>query len=341
MFVELDFCHWDAIGEVVSMEIGSPGTRREYVARINRVIDYLRENLDRNPTLKELADVAAFSPFHFHRIFKAMMGESINEYVNRLRLQKAANLLRNNPNDSITEISFRCGFSSSSNFARAFRRHYGCTAGEFRTGDIRKMGEPIRNIGMSNRKYGEDGPSQMGYNLDEGSMTQNHLRRYQDMKVEVKNLPPYRVAYVRVIEGYGTGKIKPAFDKVIKWAGARDLMGPDTLILGIGLDDPRVTPTDKCRYDACVTVPPNTKGEGDVGVYDIPGGKYAIYRFEGQYAKIHEEMGRAWNDLMGGWFPDSGYQPDHRPCFEIYRESEEELKAGKFVVDICEPVKPL
>ena len=118
-------------------------------------------------------------------------------------------------------------------------------------------------------------------------------------------------------------------------------MGPETLILGIGLDDPRVTPTEKCRYDACVTVPPNTKGEGDVGVYDIPGGKYAVYRFEGQYAKIYEEMGRAWNDLMGGWFPDSGYQPDDRPCFEIYRESEEELKTGNFVVDICEPVKPL
>jgi AraC family transcriptional regulator len=161
------------------------------------------------------------------------------------------------------------------------------------------------------------------------------------MNVDVKNLPGYHVAYVRVLDGYQSQKIKPAFQKVLAWAGARDLLGPQTLVLGVSLDNPEVTPADKCRYDACVTVPPATKGEGEIGVYDIAAGKYAVYRVEGDYAKIHEQLGKAWDALMGDWFPDSGYQPDDRPCFEIYHETEAQMKAGQYIVDICEPVKPL
>ena len=102
-----------------------------------------------------------------------------------------------------------------------------------------------------------------------------------------------------------------------------------------------MTPADKCRYDACIIVPAGTKGEGEVGMYKIPEGKYAIYRTELEEATINEQIGKAWDDLMGGWFPDNGYQSDDRPCFEIYRETEEERKACKFIVYLCEPVKPL
>jgi AraC family transcriptional regulator len=166
-------------------------------------------------------------------------------------------------------------------------------------------------------------------------------RRYDEMKVEVKKLPVYTVAYVRVMEGLDSRKIVPAFQKVITWAGARNLIDENTLILGVSLDDPTVTPPEKCRYDACATVPPGTRGAGEVGVYDLPGGDYALYRVTGSYAAINTELERAWQDLMAGWFPESGYQPDDRPCFEIYRETEEEMKAGKYIVDLCESVRPL
>ena len=62
----------------------------EYAQRINRVIDYLRGNLDRQVKLKELARVACLSEFHFHRIFGAVSGETVNNFTNRLRLEKAA-----------------------------------------------------------------------------------------------------------------------------------------------------------------------------------------------------------------------------------------------------------
>ena len=166
-------------------------------------------------------------------------------------------------------------------------------------------------------------------------------RRNNVMKVEVKQLPGWQVAYIRVMDGYKSAEIKPAFRRVINWAQARELVGPDTVVLGVSLDNPDVTPADKCRYDACISVSPATKPEGEVGIYDIPAGKYAVYRTEGTYADINAELGQAWNTLMGDWFPDSGYQPDDRSCFEIYRETEEQALSGKYIVDICEPVKPL
>jgi len=329
-------------------------TRKEYIARINRVINYIGENLYGRLTLEELAEVAAFSPFHFHRIFKAMVGENINEFISRLRLERAATRLINNPDATITEISIECGFSSSSHFARAFKRYFGYSATQYRKminnkEEISQKGnrEQISNIdqtiskyGITNSNHGKDIPPDHMYNFSDRFINLNQ-RRNEGMKVEVKNLPGYHVAYIRVMGGLNTEKISPAFDKVITWAKARDLIGPETLYIGVALDNPYVTPADKCRYDACITVPPGTKGEGEVGIYEIPKGKYAVYRTEGEEAKINEQIGKAWDDLIGGWFPDSGYQSDDRPCFEIYRETEEEKKAGKFVVDLCEPVKPL
>ena len=94
----------------------------EYAPRINRVIDYLRGNLDRQVKLKELARVACLSEFHY-RIFGAVSGETLNNFTNRLRLEKAARLLRYS-GQSMTDIALDCGFSSSATFSRAFRSGY-------------------------------------------------------------------------------------------------------------------------------------------------------------------------------------------------------------------------
>src|SRR5262252_3214978 len=110
----------------------------EYAQRINRVIDYLSENLDRQVKLEELAKVACFSEFHFHRIFRAVSGETLNSFTTRLRLEKAARLLRYS-GQSLTNIALDCGFSSPATFSRAFRSGYGTTPRQFRkSGQIQK-----------------------------------------------------------------------------------------------------------------------------------------------------------------------------------------------------------
>src|SRR5215467_6244799 len=107
-----------------------PQANSEYARRINRVIDYIRDNLDCTVTLEELAKVACFSEFHFHRIFSAVSGETLNNFTNRLRLEKAARLLRYSDR-SLTDIALDCGFSSSATFSRAFRSGYDTSPSQF------------------------------------------------------------------------------------------------------------------------------------------------------------------------------------------------------------------
>jgi AraC family transcriptional regulator len=66
------------------------GSRGEYTARINRVLDHVHENLDGDLSLRALARVARFSPHHFHRIFSALVGETCHQFVRRVRLERAA-----------------------------------------------------------------------------------------------------------------------------------------------------------------------------------------------------------------------------------------------------------
>ena len=98
--------------------------RQEYISRINRVIDYIEANLQEELSLNSLADVSNFSRFHFHRIFKSMVGETLNQFINRIRIEKAASQLIINPRKSITEIAFDCGFSGSASFSRSFKEMY-------------------------------------------------------------------------------------------------------------------------------------------------------------------------------------------------------------------------
>ena len=102
--------------------------QEEYISRVNRVIDYIESYYEKPLQLEELVDVASFSPFHFHRIFKALVGETLNRFINRIRIEKAASKLIDNPNKSITEIAFDYGFSGSASFARAFREAFNMSA---------------------------------------------------------------------------------------------------------------------------------------------------------------------------------------------------------------------
>lgn len=165
------------------------------------------------------------------------------------------------------------------------------------------------------------------------------------MNVDVKVLPTYHVAYIRHISGYSKGEfnsaIGEAFQRVCSWAGARDLLGPDTLVFGIPYDNPDITPKDRCRYDACVTIPVHvTAGSGEVGVQEIAGGKYAVSRIEvpsDQTRVIGETVDR----LYGEWLPASGYTADDKPALEIYYEDHGKPPGTWIKVDYCLPIKPI
>jgi len=157
-----------------------------------------------------------------------------------------------------------------------------------------------------------------------------------EMNVEVKELPELHVAYIRHIGPYPG--IAKAIEKLMKWAGPRELINfPETTLLGVYHDNPEITEESKLRSSACITVPEGTPVDEEVGKMTIPGGLFAVAHVEID----PDQYGEAWDKLMGEWFPESGYQPDDRMCYEIYLNDPEQHPQGKHIVDICEPVRPL
>ncbi len=308
--------------------------RREYVGRVNRVMDYIQANLSGDLRLNTLAQVASFSPFHFHRVFKSVVGETLNDFIRRVRVSTAATRLLSNPKLSITDVAVGCGYSSSSAFAREFRNAFGMSASEFRRGGrdtARKIRQLERNNGQAEGKMQKDRMADATYTPDNSSARRNLMK----LSVEVKQMPEWNVVYARHIGAYN--KIGEAFERIFKWAGARGLVRfPETKSLAVYHDSPEVTDVSKLRSDACLTVPPGTKGDGEIGTMKVPGGLFAVAHVEIDVT----QFGEAWDKLME-WMPTSGYQPDDRMCYELYLNDPDTHPEKKWQVDICEPIRPL
>ncbi|MEJ2745600.1 MAG: GyrI-like domain-containing protein, partial [bacterium] len=272
---------------------------REYERRLNLALDYIRHNLDADLSVGAVARAALFSPFHFHRLFTAMTGETLYEHVRRLRLEKAANSLLCSLDRSVTDIALDCGFGSSATFARAFRDHFGVSASEWRV----RGGAKKSKKSKSKSKTGKASKGPLGYSGYSQPLTLQPRRR--SMKVEVKEIPSHRVAYVRSKNGYEEKAIHYAYETLCNWAGPRGLLGPDAKFIGASYDNPEITPVSKCRYDACIAIGDDVNVEGPISVKVFPGGKYAVYRWRGR----PRDVGPVFQSLMGEWFPTSGYQP--------------------------------
>ncbi|MBN1881316.1 MAG: AraC family transcriptional regulator [Deltaproteobacteria bacterium] len=319
--------------------------RDEYIARINRVIDYIEKHIDTELTLKKLSDVANFSSFHFHRIFRALVGETLNAYIRRVRIERAASQLIHNPGKTITEIALDCGFSGSASFARAFREYYGMSASEWRLiGNLEnsKNGIQDRKNRKTKSKLGNDMKITSGYGgvYSHTNTWRIKMQNRKDVTIEVKNMPEFHVAYVRHIGPYAGNPelFEGLFAKLMAWAGPRDLLQfPETRVICAYHDDPEITEEEKLRTSACITVPKDTPVDGEVGYMTIPGGKFAVGRFE----LAQDEYEDAWKLVFGAWLPESGYQPDDRLFYELYHNDPKDHPENKCVVDICVPIRPL
>ena len=327
--------------------------RAEYVARINRVIDHIDRNLNRELPLEELARVANFSRFHFHRIFSGMVGEPLNQFIQRIRIEKAASQLIEYVDKPITNIALDCGFSSSAAFARAFKQRFEMSASRWRDHKLEiksKNGKTKRNahqfLGKQWKSLSTPSEYSSGDWLMEMDPETRSLRwskkmtNMTDVSVEIKKFPEMHVAYVRHIGPYAgdSALFQSLFGKLMRWAGPRGLMSnPDTIVLTVYHDDPNVTEESKLRTSACITIPADTVVDGEIGKMNLDPGDYAVGHFEID----EDEYGEAWNHLMGGWLPQSGYQPDDRTCFEMNLNDPSKHPEKKHIVDICIPVKPL
>jgi AraC family transcriptional regulator len=291
----------------------------EYTQRIDRVIDYLRANLDRPVKLAELAGVACFSEFHFHRIFSSVSGETLNNLTNRLRLEKAARLLRYS-DQSLTEIALDCGFSSSATFSRAFRAGYGTSPSEFRKSGAIKNSKICKELG-----------SQDAYGLP---MSAEEKRAA--FPVRLIDVPERQVAYIRVTNAFEMERVLAAFKTLIEWAKSQNIYSQGTLF-GMTVDDPHVTPKHLYRYEVCLASSSPFKCQEGMSKLRMPAMRYAAIKVSGDIHKV----ATAWDYLYRDWLITSIYEAEHAPALEILLDKENALDWSHFELELCLPVRKL
>lgn len=282
-----------------------PDTEQDYQERLNRVLLHIDQHRGEALSVDELAAVACLSPFHFHRIFRAYVGEPVGRYVQRIRLETAAVQLQTSDR-SVTDIALDAGYESPAGFSRAFEERFSMAPTECRKSH--RLMLQVRAAQLQPRN-----PHAM-------------------IAPEIRQRPETRVAFVRHTGPYaGVGA---AWEKVCGFAAAHNLFGPTTTMIGIGWDDPSITAGDRIRYDACLTVGPEVAPSGEVGVQTIPGGRYAVFVHAGPYDRLMNTYDAIFRD----WLPGSGEQLREQPAFELYLNSPDHTPPAELRTEIWVPL---
>lgn len=274
----------------------------EYVAAVNRAIDFVVANLGASPALRleDVAKAALFSPFHFHRIFRAIVGETLANFVKRLRLERALYMLSHDRPASLTQIALACGFASSSDFSRSFKQRYGVAPSRFDLESFRAERRADLQAAMPDEEWrAKLARLPAGENPD---AFEARLRRY----------PERIVAYLRVLDPYKPDRVPAAAKRLLDWAIARGCA--DGQWLGYMWDDPDIVALSDCRYDVGLVVDRDFVPEGEVGRIVFP--KMTVAEIEVR-GPIDLEM-RAIDWIYGTWLPQSGYLPTEQPSFEAW-----------------------
>ncbi|MBN2131216.1 MAG: AraC family transcriptional regulator [Sedimentisphaerales bacterium] len=295
-------------------------TQKLYEERLLRVLVFIQQNLDEPMPLEELARVAHFSPYHFHRIFRGMVGESLKEHIRRLRLERAALRLKHTDR-SVLDIALEAGFQTHESFTRAFGALLGCSPSQFRSNNTIAFTAP-------------------GVHFQNGVVETQNLRSQllsggAIMEVKIERLEPLRVAFVRHVGPYN--EVGQAWETLCMRLGRKGLIGPDSRFVGVCHDDPEVTAPEKIRYDACITVGEDFTPEGEVGVQMLPGGEFAVVTHSGPY----ENLNQTYAALFGQWLPHSGRELRSEPSLEFYLNDPESTDPEDLLTDIYAPLQPL
>lgn len=270
-----------------------------YAERIQRVVDYVAGHLDETLDLEMLARVAHFSPYHFHRTYRALLGETVNDTVRRLRLQRAAiDLLDREV--SIDRTARRAGYASQAAFTRAFRTEYGQP--------------PARYRGAA------------------GTAEHEHGGKVASYRVEIVTLRRLRVAAIWHRGDYQL--TSRAFERLMTIAATTGLLRPDTRTFGIYHDDPVSVPQAELRSTACITIPDGWAPSGEVVEEQIEGGGYARIVHTGPYS----ELRTAYDWLYQTWLPSAAHEPRNLPCVEEYLNDPRQAAAKNLETAVLMPL---
>ncbi len=273
-----------------------------YEKRILRVLSYIHDNPAGDLSLDQLADVAAMSRFHWHRVFHAVTGETCAQAVRRIRLHRAASALVLTP-EPVERISWSVGYPNVSSFSRAFTEAYGASPVAF-------------------RKAGQHLPSRPDLKIGD----------YPMYPVTTRSDPARRLIGLPHLGSYHTiGTKFEAFGALCQSRGLWPQMGPAAAIY---YDNPEAVPEAQLRSFAGAEFFGEELPEG-MEERSLAGGRIAVLTYKGPYAGISA----AYHSLYGNWLPTSGEEPAEAPCYELYLNNPREVAPDELLTEICLPLK--
>ncbi len=280
----------------------------DYRQRMARVINHINAHLDEELNLDDLAEVAALSRFHWHRVYRGITGETIHSTVKRLKLNRASHALKHS-NTSLTEIAKQAGYAHVESFARAFKAQMGHTPAAFRA-------SPDMHSRISTLTLESFAMSIQTENLD----------------YEIKTMDSHRLA---VLHHKGPYNGATTFNKLFKQAVKQNIRMESPQMIGLYYDDPAVVAESDLRSIAGIKVDAAFEPEAPLEIFNTRAGRYAVFHYKGPY----ENAGKVYDWIFGSWLPQSGEEADDHPSVDIYLNTPDRTAVEDLRTDICIPLK--
>lgn len=280
-------------------------TLDEYQKQMYFIIEYINNHLDSTIDLTKLAALSHFSPFHFHRITRAFLGEPIGAYILRIRLETAAKLIRYS-DLPINIIAERIGYDAASSLSKAFKQFYGISPTEYRTN--------------KNHSIMKTSQTEVTLNIK---------------KAKILELPVRKVIYIKLIGEYKQLDFAGSWQSLWQFVKENKLYSAGIEHLAIYHDDPHVTEAAKLRTDICLVVQKEATPQGKVGVKELNAGKFALFLYQGSY----EHLDRVYNEIYSKLLPESGLKLRDEHCFEKYINNPNQTAPEKLKTEIYIPIE--
>ena len=296
-------------------------TNEKYEEAILSTLIHIQTHLESDLNLDMLAERVGFSAYHYHRIFREIIGEPMKEYIRRLRIERAAYRLKISE-ETILQIALDAGFKTHESFTRAFTRQFLITPNEFRNNFLRASRERKK---LAQPKYIAD------YNVKAEPISG---------QIRLEHVRPIIVAFVRHVGHYDKlldpdSPISPLWDELFAWGNANKLINADSLLIGIPQDDPSITPPRKQRFDVCVQIPEFRNPSGHIGCQTISAGMFGVSRHYGSFDNLAEAYVHIYDSLV----TTGKYNLRTQTPFEVYDYSQVKGDMRIHFTDVYLPVE--
>lgn len=273
-----------------------------YERRILRVLTHIHDNLDGDLSLDTLSSIACMSPFHWHRVFYGITGETLANCIRRVRMDRATILLLQSK-DSISEIASKCGYGNAQSFSRSFQADYGLTPSKFRK-------------------------SESHYKASEAP-SQSPLKSFE---IEVRRQPGYRL-----VSDFHRGdyqRLGRTIAQLHARLALREKVYGDMKAIAVLHDDPFLVPEPELRSHIGFVISDDAALPDNFGETQVAAGPCAVLHFKGPLVGLYE----AYKYLYGHWVPNNGVELSDAPIYAMVLEDPREVSPNELHTDICLPL---